>query len=165
MQNIKVVPEGDSGLLIQFEQVISPAINQRIAAIVKLIRAQQISGIIDMIPTYCSCSLTIIRRLFPIRSFTIASNPSSRWILRPNPSRKRYMRSRPVMVVNTARILKTLRSMPAFLKKKSSGFIPVLITSSTCSASCRASPISGVSTNVSTHRVSQTHVSSSRPVL
>lgn len=54
MQNIKVVPEGDSGLLIQFEQVISPAINQRIAAIVKLIRAQQISGIIDMIPTYCS---------------------------------------------------------------------------------------------------------------
>ena len=37
MQNIKVVPEGDSGLLIQFEQVISPAINQRIAAIVKLI--------------------------------------------------------------------------------------------------------------------------------
>lgn len=54
MQNIEVVPEGDSGLLIQFEQVISPAINQRIAAIVKLIRAQQISGIIDMIPTYCS---------------------------------------------------------------------------------------------------------------
>ena len=54
MQNIKVVPEGDSGLLIQFEQVISPAINQRIAAIVKPIRAQQISGIIDMIPTYCS---------------------------------------------------------------------------------------------------------------
>ena len=54
MQNIKVVPEGDSGLLIQFEQVIRPAINQRIAAIVKLIRAQQISGIIDMIPTYCS---------------------------------------------------------------------------------------------------------------
>ncbi|MDY6308485.1 MAG: 5-oxoprolinase subunit PxpB [Oribacterium sp.] len=54
MQNIKVVPEGDSGLLIQFEQVISPAINQHIAAIVKLIRAQQISGIIDMIPTYCS---------------------------------------------------------------------------------------------------------------
>lgn len=54
MQNIKVVPEGDSSLLIQFEQVISPAINQRIAAIVKLIRAQQISGIIDMIPTYCS---------------------------------------------------------------------------------------------------------------
>ncbi len=54
MQNIKIVPEGDSSLLIQFEQVISPEVNQRIAAAAKLIRAQQISGITDMIPTYCS---------------------------------------------------------------------------------------------------------------
>ena len=54
MQNIKIVPEGDASLLIQFEQVISPEVNQKIAAAAKLIRAQQISGIIDMIPTYCS---------------------------------------------------------------------------------------------------------------
>ena len=54
MQNIKIVPEGDASLLIQFEQVISPEVNQKIAAAAKLIKAQQISGIIDMLPTYCS---------------------------------------------------------------------------------------------------------------
>ena len=54
MQNLRIVPEGDSSLLIQFEQVISPSVNQRIAAAAKLIKAQQISGITDMIPTYCS---------------------------------------------------------------------------------------------------------------
>ncbi|SFG15223.1 5-oxoprolinase subunit PxpB [Oribacterium sp. WCC10] len=54
MQNVRIVPEGDSSLLIQFEQVISPEVNQKIAAAAKLIKAQQISGIIDMIPTYCS---------------------------------------------------------------------------------------------------------------
>ncbi len=54
MQKIKVVSEGDSSLLIEFEQVISPEVNQRIAACMKLIRAQQIEGIVDMIPTYCS---------------------------------------------------------------------------------------------------------------
>lgn len=52
MSNIKILPEGDSSLLVQFEQVISPEVNRRIAAVVKLIRMQQISGIVDMIPTY-----------------------------------------------------------------------------------------------------------------
>lgn len=54
MQNVKLIPEGDSALLIQFEQEISPEVNRRIAAVVKLIRVQQISGIVDMIPTYAS---------------------------------------------------------------------------------------------------------------
>ncbi len=54
MQNIKIVPEGDSSLLVVFDQTICPEVNQKIAAAAKLIKAQQISGIIDMIPTYCS---------------------------------------------------------------------------------------------------------------
>ena len=54
MQKIKIVPEGDSSILIVFEQTICPEVNQKIAAAAKLIKAQQISGIIDMIPTYCS---------------------------------------------------------------------------------------------------------------
>ncbi len=54
MQNIKVLAEGDSSLLIVFEQTIRPEVNRRIAAVVKLIRQQQIEGIVDMIPTYCA---------------------------------------------------------------------------------------------------------------
>ena len=40
--------------MVEFEQKISPEVNRRIAAVVKLIRQQQIEGIVDMIPTYCS---------------------------------------------------------------------------------------------------------------
>ncbi len=54
MQKIKIVPEGDSSILVVFDQTICPEVNQKIAAAAKLIKAQQISGIIDMIPTYCS---------------------------------------------------------------------------------------------------------------
>lgn len=54
MNNIRVTAEGDSSLLVEFEQKISPEVNRRIAAVVKLIRQQQIEGIVDMIPTYCS---------------------------------------------------------------------------------------------------------------
>lgn len=54
MTKVKILPEGDSSLLVQFEQDINPEINRRISALVKLIRMQQISGIVDMIPTYAS---------------------------------------------------------------------------------------------------------------
>ncbi len=54
MKKITMKAEGDSSLLIEFEKTISPKVNQHIAAMVKLIRQQQIEGIEDMIPTYCS---------------------------------------------------------------------------------------------------------------
>lgn len=54
MQDIRILAEGDSSLLIVFEQSIRPEVNRRIAALVKLIRQQQIEGIVDMIPTYAS---------------------------------------------------------------------------------------------------------------
>lgn len=54
MQNIRIVTAGDSSLLVEFEQEISPEVNRRIAATVQMIREQHIEGVVDVIPTYCS---------------------------------------------------------------------------------------------------------------
>jgi len=47
-------PAGDSAILIKYEQVISPEINGKITAFVRLIKEQQIEGIVDMIPSFCA---------------------------------------------------------------------------------------------------------------
>ena len=52
MQQVKILTEGDSSLLIVFGDEISPEINSRISAVVQLIRSQKIRGIIDLIPSY-----------------------------------------------------------------------------------------------------------------
>lgn len=54
MQNIRIVTAGDSSLLVEFGQEISPEINHRIAATVQMIREQHVEGVVDVIPTYCS---------------------------------------------------------------------------------------------------------------
>ena len=54
MQNIRILTAGDSSLLIEFGNEISPEINRRIAAIVKLLREQHIEGVVDVIPAFCS---------------------------------------------------------------------------------------------------------------
>ncbi|MCD8196045.1 MAG: 5-oxoprolinase subunit PxpB [Lachnospiraceae bacterium] len=54
MQNIKIVAAGDSSILIEFGNEINPEINRKITSTVQLIRAQQIEGIVDMIPAFCS---------------------------------------------------------------------------------------------------------------
>ena len=54
MKDIHIRTAGDSSLLVEFGNEINPEINARIASFVKLIREQQIEGIVDMIPTYCS---------------------------------------------------------------------------------------------------------------
>ncbi|MCD8096915.1 MAG: 5-oxoprolinase subunit PxpB [Lachnospiraceae bacterium] len=54
MQNIKIVAAGDSSILIEFGSEINPEINRKITSTVQLIRAQQIEGIVDMIPAFCS---------------------------------------------------------------------------------------------------------------
>ena len=51
---LRILPEGDAALLVQLEQEIRPDINARLSALVKLIRQQQIEGIVDLIPTYCA---------------------------------------------------------------------------------------------------------------
>ena len=54
MQEIKILTAGDSSLLIEFGNEISPKINEKIAATVKLMREQHIEGVVDIIPAFCS---------------------------------------------------------------------------------------------------------------
>lgn len=54
MQNIKIVAAGDSSLLIEFGNEINEEINRKITTIVQLMRDQQIEGVVDVIPAFCS---------------------------------------------------------------------------------------------------------------
>ena len=53
-QKVTIKPVGDASLLLEFEQVIAPAINHQVTALVAMIKEQQIEGIIDMIPSFCA---------------------------------------------------------------------------------------------------------------
>ena len=54
MNEIKICTAGDSSVLIEFGQEISPEINAQITALVRLIKAQHIEGVTDMIPAFAS---------------------------------------------------------------------------------------------------------------
>ena len=54
MQNIRILTEGDSSLLIEFGKEISPDINRKITATVQLMKDQNIEGVVDVIPAFCS---------------------------------------------------------------------------------------------------------------
>lgn len=54
MEEIKILTAGDSSLLIEFGQEISPKINQKITSTVQLMKEQHIEGVVDIIPAFCS---------------------------------------------------------------------------------------------------------------
>lgn len=54
MQNIRILTAGDSSLMIEFSKEISPETNQKITAVVQLMKAQQIEGVVDLIPSFGS---------------------------------------------------------------------------------------------------------------
>lgn len=54
MEKTKILTAGDSSLLIEFGKEISPEINARITAVVRMMKAQQIEGMVDMIPSFCA---------------------------------------------------------------------------------------------------------------
>lgn len=54
MQKIKILTAGDSSLLVEFGSEISPEVNQRITAIVQLMKEQHIEGVVDLIPAFTS---------------------------------------------------------------------------------------------------------------
>ena len=54
MQKIKIVAAGDSSILIEFGREINEEINRKITTTVQLIHAQQIEGVVDMIPAFCT---------------------------------------------------------------------------------------------------------------
>ncbi len=51
-KNIRYLPSGDSGLIIEVGNEISEAINKKIRNLIYCIEQSQIKGIIEMIPTY-----------------------------------------------------------------------------------------------------------------
>ena len=53
-EGIKILPEGDSAILIEFPKTISPEINGKITSLAHLIKEQHIEGVMDMIPAFCS---------------------------------------------------------------------------------------------------------------
>lgn len=54
MENIKILTAGDSSILIEFGKEITPGINARITAFVRLMKEQHIEGVTDMIPSFCA---------------------------------------------------------------------------------------------------------------
>ena len=54
MDEVKILTEGDSSILLVFKQEISPDINGKITGFVHLLKEQQIEGVIDMIPAFAS---------------------------------------------------------------------------------------------------------------
>ena len=54
MGKARILTVGDSSVLVEFGKEISPEINARIATMVKLVKVQQIEGIVDMIPSFCA---------------------------------------------------------------------------------------------------------------
>ena len=53
-QTVRILTAGDSSILVEFGKEISPEINRRIANTVQLMKEQQIEGVVDMIPAFCS---------------------------------------------------------------------------------------------------------------
>ena len=54
MEKTKIYTAGDSSILVEFGKEISPEINSRITALVHVMKAQQIEGVVDLIPAFCS---------------------------------------------------------------------------------------------------------------
>src|SRR5438477_5277116 len=53
----RIVPAGDSALIIEFEERIDPAISARGAALASALTAERIPGIRDVVPTYRSVAV------------------------------------------------------------------------------------------------------------
>ena len=68
MEEVKISTAGDSALLIEFGQEISPEINARITAFVHLLKAQHIEGVQDMIPAFTSLLINYDPRVVNYKS-------------------------------------------------------------------------------------------------
>jgi KipI family sensor histidine kinase inhibitor len=55
--DFRLVPAGDSALIVEFEERIDPAVNARAIALADAVRATAIAGIRDVVPTYRSVAV------------------------------------------------------------------------------------------------------------
>lgn len=54
MEEVKFLLSGDSALVIQFGSEIKPEINKKIRKMMDNIKKENIDGIVELVPTYCS---------------------------------------------------------------------------------------------------------------
>ena len=73
MEEIKIHTAGDSSVLIEFGQEISPEINAKITAFVHLMKAQHVEGVKDMIPAFTSLLINYDHGSLIFRSATVAN--------------------------------------------------------------------------------------------
>ena len=53
----RVVPAGDATLIVEFEEVIDPAVNARVMAVSRRVEAARFPGVRDVVPTYRSVAV------------------------------------------------------------------------------------------------------------
>ena len=75
MDNARILTSGDSAVTIEFGNEISPEINRRISTVVKIIRSQNIEGIRDMIPAFCSLLISYDPRIISYKKLTDRLRP------------------------------------------------------------------------------------------
>ncbi len=57
MSDYRIVPAGDSALIVEFEERIDPVVNARAIALAESIEAGRIAGVRDIVPTYRSVAV------------------------------------------------------------------------------------------------------------
>ena len=57
MSSFRIVPVGDSTLVVEFEERIDPAVNARVVATADALRSASIAGVRDVVPTYRSVAV------------------------------------------------------------------------------------------------------------
>jgi inhibitor of KinA len=53
----RILSAGDSGLTVEFGDVIDPAINDRVVEFVQRLDRKRVKGIVEVVPTYCSATV------------------------------------------------------------------------------------------------------------
>ena len=57
MTAARIIPAGDSALIVEFEERIDPAINARAIALAESLQAAALAGVRDVVPTYRSVAV------------------------------------------------------------------------------------------------------------
>ena len=57
MSTFRIVPAGDSALIVEFEDRIDPAVNAQAVAVAERLQAQPVAGVRDVVPTYRSVAV------------------------------------------------------------------------------------------------------------
>jgi inhibitor of KinA len=57
MSLFRIIPAGDSALVVEFEDRIDPAVNARAVAVAQQLQAQPVAGVRDVVPTYRSVAV------------------------------------------------------------------------------------------------------------